>query len=329
MNAIAPLWLRLRRAGLVTALLSFGPDALGTEMTFAQRLGWKSNDVVIILHVDDVGMSHSSNLGAIEAIEKGVATSWSVMMPCPWVPEIAHYLKAHPEIDCGLHLTLNSEWTSYRWGPLAGKAQVPGLVDDEGCLWSNVAQVTRKATPDEVETEIRAQIDRAGTLGIPITHLDSHMGTLLARSDYFERFVKVGVEKQIPILCVGSHMTHALQGHREVATRLQPWVKKIWNAGLPVIDDIHTDSYVWKPEEKTGKLLALLQELQPGITEILLHASLPTEDFPVITDSSESRHADLKALTDPRVRRLIQERGIIQTTWREMKERRKKAAPME
>ncbi|HKS37274.1 MAG TPA: polysaccharide deacetylase family protein [Verrucomicrobiae bacterium] len=314
---------------LVAAVLLLVADAFGAEVTFAHRLGWKSNDVVIILHVDDVGMSHSSNLGAIEATEKGVATSWSVMMPCPWVPEIAHYLKAHPEVDCGLHLTLNSEWASYRWGPLAGKAQVPGLVDDEGCLWRNVAQVTRKATPDEIETEIRAQIDRAETLGIPITHLDSHMGTLLARSDYFERFVKVGVEKQIPVLCVGSHMTHALQGHRETAARLQPWVKKIWNAGLPVIDDIHTDSYGWKPEEKTDKLLALLHELQPGITEILFHASLPTEDFPLITDSSGSRHADLKALTDPRVRELIQERGVIRTTWRELKERRKKAALME
>jgi predicted glycoside hydrolase/deacetylase ChbG (UPF0249 family) len=314
---------------LIVALISLVPDAFGTETTFAQRLGWKSNDVVVILHVDDVGMSHSSNLGAIEATEKGVATSWSVMMPCPWVPEIARYLEAHPDVDSGLHLTLNSEWASYRWGPLAGKAQVPGLVDKEGCLWPNVGQVTRKATPDEIETEIRAQIDRAEALGLQITHLDSHMGTLFARPDYFERFVKVGVEKQIPVLCVGNHMAHARQENREAVALLQPWVKKIWNAGLPVIDDLHTDSYGWKPEEKTEKLLRVLKELNPGVTEILFHASLPTEDFPIITDSSESRRADLKALTDAGVKELVRERGIILTTWKELKERRKKAAAME
>src|SRR5438045_113280 len=105
-----------------------------SDRTFAERLGWKGNDVVVILHVDDVGMSHSSNLGAIEATGKGAATSFSIMMPCPWVPEIARHLKNHPAADSGLHLTLTSEWQIYRWGPLAGKSQVPGLVDAEGCL---------------------------------------------------------------------------------------------------------------------------------------------------------------------------------------------------
>src|ERR1044071_8283855 len=169
--------------------LAAGVAARGQDnRTFAERLGRKSNEVVVILHVDDVGMSHSSNLGAIEATEKGVATSCSVMMPCSWVPEIARYLKAHPDLDSGLHLTLTSEWKLYRWGPLAGKSQVPGLVDQEGCLWHSIEQVVKKAKPEEIEREIRAQIERAETLGMPITHLDSNMGTLFARPDYFERF---------------------------------------------------------------------------------------------------------------------------------------------
>jgi predicted glycoside hydrolase/deacetylase ChbG (UPF0249 family) len=303
--------------------------ASSAEQTFAERLGWKSNVVVVILHVDDVGMSHSSNLGAIEATEKGVATSFSMMMPCSWVPEIARFLKAHPEADSGLHLTLTSEWQIYRWGPLAGKAQVPGLVDGEGCLWRSVQQVATRATPDEIEREIRAQVDRAETLGLPITHLDSHMGTLFARPDYFERFAKVGVEKQIPILVVSGHASHLAADERAPAEQLRPWVKKIWNADLPVLDDLFTGFTSFKNEEKPEKLMALLQELKPGVTEILFHASLPTEDFPLITGSSEARRADLKALTDPRVKKLIEERGIILTTWKELKERRKKAAAME
>jgi len=314
---------------LIWAFVSMAGEAPGSNVTFAERLGWKANDVVVILHVDDVGMSHSSNLGAIDATEKGVATSFSIMMPCPWVPEIARYLKVHSAADSGLHLTLTSEWQIYRWGPLAGKSQVPGLVDNEGCLWHTVQQVATKAAPEEIEREVRAQIDRAETLGIPITHLDSHMGTLFARPDYFERFARIGIEKQIPILIVGGHGSHLPADERKAADQLRHWVKEVWNAGLPVLDDLFTGFTSFKAEEKPEKLMALLAELKPGVTEILFHASLPTEDFPLITGSSEARRADLKALTDPRVKQLIQERGILLTTWKELKERRKKAAAME
>jgi predicted glycoside hydrolase/deacetylase ChbG (UPF0249 family) len=203
------------------------------------------------------------------------------------------------------------------------------LVDEEGCLWHTVEQVTAHATPDEIEREIRAQIDRAETLGFPITHLDSHMGTLFARPDYFERFAKVGLEKQIPILVVGGQGSHLSAKEREAGEKLRPWVKKIWNGGLPVLDDFHSGFTRLGTEKKPEKLMDLLKNLKPGVTEILFHASLPTEDFPIITGSSEARRADLKALTDPRVKKLIQERGIILTTWKELKERRKKAAAME
>lgn len=296
--------------------------------TFAERLGWKADQVAVILHVDDVGMSRPSNLGAIEAVEHGVATSWAVMMPCPWVPDIGHYLKKHPDIDSGLHLTLTSEWAPYRWGPVAGKSRVPGLVDPEGCLWRNVAGVIAKGSADEIEIEIRAQIDRAQTMGLPITHLDSHMGTLFARADYFERFAKVGIELKIPILAIGGHATHAQLENGDAMKKLQAWIPKIWNAGLPVLDDLHTGSYGWKPDEKPERLLALLKELKPGVTEILFHASRPTEDFPIITGSSESRLGDLKALTDPRVKALIQERAIVLTTWKELMARRQRSSPM-
>ncbi|MSU23065.1 MAG: ChbG/HpnK family deacetylase [Opitutus sp.] len=309
------------------AIASFTRAAVGP--TFAERLGWPASAVVVILHVDDVGMAHSSNLGAIEASERGVATSFAVMMPCPWVPEISRYLKDHPAIDSGLHLTLTAEWTLYRWGPLAGKSQVPGLVDEEGCLWKSVALVAQHATPDEVEREIRAQIDRAQVLGLPITHLDSHMGTLFSRPDYFDRFVKVAVEKKIPLLAVGGHATHTRRENLAALTGLQPWIKQIWNAGLPLLDDLHSSSGSWPPAEKTATLKALLASLNPGVTEIIFHASRPTEDFPLITHSSASRLADLDALTDPSVKQFIAERGIILTTWKELMARRGRAAAIE
>ncbi len=298
-------------------------------MTFGERLGWKSNEVVVILHVDDVGMSHPSNRGAIRATEEGVATSFATMMPCPWVPEIARYLKAHPTADNGLHLTLTAEWQLYRWGPVAGKAAVPGLVDGEGCLWHSVQEVAAHATADEVERELRAQLDRARTLGLPITHLDSHMGTLFARPDYFERFARVGIEAKLPVLAIGGAGTHLDAEERAGSEQLRPWIKKIWNAGLPVLDDLFTGFTRFPAQEKPARLAALLKELEPGVTEILFHASEANEEFPLITGSSAARGADLQALLDATVRRTIKERGILVTTWRELMDRRQRAEPIE
>ena len=312
------------RAFLLVLLVLIGRTASG-QMTFAERLGWPKGTKAVILHVDDVGMSHPSNQGAIQATENGVATSMALMMPCPWIPEIARWLLKNTNADAGLHLTLTSDWQLYRWGPLAGRTQVPGLVDDEGCLWRSVVQVATRATPDEIEAEIRAQLFRAEKLGIPITHLDSHMGTLFARADYFERFMKVGVEKQIPILAIGGHMTHASKQNPEAVQGLRPLVPKIWNAGLPVLDDLHTG---WSGLDTTAKLHEALANLKPGVTEFLFHASAPTEEFPLVTSSSAARKADLEALTSPVTRELIQQHGIVLTTWRELMERRRTAAPI-
>ena len=309
---------------LALAALTLSSLAAHAE-SYAERLGWSSTDIVVIMHVDDVGMSHESNLGIFQTLESGVATSFSIMMPCPWVPEVAKWLEQNPDADAGLHLTLTSEWELYRWGPLAGKPAVPGLVDEQGCLWRSVRQVTASASPDEVEMEIRAQIERAERMGIPITHLDSHMGTLFARPDYFERFAKVGMEKKIPILAAGGHLTYASLENPEAVAALRPLARMIWAAGLPVLDDVHTGTYGWDAAEKKEKLLQLLADLKPGLTEILFHASIPTEVFPLITSSSDSRHADAKVLMDPEVKEAIKKRGIILTTWRELMKRRQEA----
>jgi predicted glycoside hydrolase/deacetylase ChbG (UPF0249 family) len=293
--------------------------------TYAERLGWGPKDRVVIFHTDDVGMSRSSNLGAIEALEKGLAKSMSIMMPCPWVPGIVEYLKEHPDTDAGLHLTLTSEWKSYRWGPLVGKPAAPGLVDEQGCLWKNVRDVVAHATPDEVEAEIRAQIERAEKLGMPITHLDSHMGTLFETPEFFLRYVKVGIEKKIPILIAGGHLTYVKKENPDAVAKLGPIVQSIWDSGLPVLDDLHTDSYGWKKEEKIKNYCQLMRDLKPGITEVIMHASRPTEDFPFITDSVNSRDGDLISMTSPELKKAVEEEGIIVTTWRELKERRDKA----
>ena len=315
-----------------------------SSLTYAERLGWKNGDRVLILHIDDAGMSFDSNQGTVQALEEGVANSVSVMMTCPWVPGFVKYLKQNPETDAGLHLTLTSEWEDYRWGPLTGKKLSPGLVDQEGALWGDVASVVQHAKPDEVEAEIRAQLDRARTMGFNPTHLDSHMGTLFASPEFLERYMKVGISEQMPVMFPGGHnalLAKQLKEEGGSAALLQltgPLGQKLWEGGLPVLDDLHNTSYGWKlPESvaptdenihklKVQKYIESIKSLKPGVTMMIMHCTDPTEVFPHISDSGPTRKGDLLAMLDPAVKKALQEEGIILTTWRELKERRDKVS---
>ena len=304
------------------ALLAGPAITYSQQPTYAELLGWPAGTRAVIFHVDDAGMSHDSNVGAIKAVEDGVATSFSIMMPCPWVPEITAYVKEYPQVDAGIHLTLTSEWKRYRWGPVAGKAAVPGLVDPDGCLWHSVSEVAANATVDEVEAEIRAQIDKLRTAGIEPTHLDSHMGTCFL-PQYLNAYVKVGIEKKIPILIFGGHMQHI----GEEAGALKPLVRMIartvWDSGLPVIDDLVTDpTRADDYEQQKAELMKLLSEMKPGITEVIVHCTLPSETFSQISGSGPKRHAELRLMTDPDVKAFIEKQGIVLTTWRELMQRR-------
>ncbi|MFA5203643.1 MAG: polysaccharide deacetylase family protein [Lentisphaeria bacterium] len=328
----------LRLTAVLFATVSLGGQAGGAESapaavplpetapvpTYAERLGWPRGARVVIFHVDDAGLSPDSNQGTREALENGVATSASIMFPCPWVGPCAEYLRQHPETDAGIHLTLTSEWRGYRWGPVAGKRAVPGLVDTEGCLWPNVAAVVAHATPDEVETEIRAQLDRCLTLGIKPTHLDSHMGTLFASPAFFQRYLKVGAEKHIPVLVPGGHLTYVAQSNPAQVEAAREMGRQAWAAGLPVIDDLHTGQGCARPEEKKAQVMAFLRTLKPGITQFIVHCTRVTPAFGRISGSGAMRQAELDAMLDPEVRRVIKEENIILTTWRELAQRRDK-----
>lgn len=314
--------------GYAAVLLLTGSLFLATTITsaqtptYAERLGWPQGTRAVIFHVDDAGMSHDSNMGTIKALEEGVASSLSVMMPCPWVPQFAAYAKEHPQVDAGIHLTLTAEWKNYRWGPVAGKPAVPGLVDEQGCLWHSVSQVAAQASAEEVDTEMRAQLAKALDMGIEPTHLDSHMGTCF-HPLYMERYVQLGIEKNIPILMFGGHMQHIAP---QVGTRkalLLQLAQKVWAAGLPVIDDLVTQP-TRGPEydQRKRELGRLLRTLQPGITQIIVHCTQPTEVFSFISGSGPAREAEMNLMIDPDIKTLMADEGIVITTWRELKQRR-------
>ena len=303
--------------------MATGFAAHAQEQTYAERLGFPEGTKALIIHNDDAGMSYDSNIGTIRAIEEGVCNSFSVMMPCPWVPGMVKWIKENPDHDGGLHLTMTAEWDDYRWGPLAGKPQVPGLTDEEGCLWDNVPLVVQNASADEVEKEIRAQLDRARTMGFEPTHLDSHMGTLFATPAFLERYIKVGIEEQIPVMFPGGHGYFITQQESQLEQMRKPLGEQIWEGGLPVLDDLHNFSYGWKTTDKTDQYVEAVRNLKPGVTMMILHATDVTEVFDDISGSSDTRQGDLNAMIDPRLKEAIEEEGIVLTTFRELMERRK------
>ena len=327
--------------------------------TYAEKLGWPKGAKVLILHVDDAGMSHDSDEGVEKATGEGVATSTSVMMPCPWVPEIVKYIKENPKLDAGLHLTLTSEWDNYRWGPLAGKTNVPGLVDKQGCLYPSVVAVYFNASPDEVDKEIRAQLDRALAMGFKPTHLDSHMGTLFAKDAFMEKYLKLGIEKQIPVMFPGGDdLFYRAEAKAATIADLKkqgkytdgmnipdpaPLTKAkeigtmLWKNGLPVLDDLHNSSYDWVMPDIEHKTDAEIQKwytdhyiesigrLSPGLTMVIMHCTNPSPMFKYICDDTQKRKGDMLAMLDPRLRSFLTKNGYILTTWRELMERRQKA----
>ncbi|PWJ57771.1 hypothetical protein CLV98_106243 [Dyadobacter jejuensis] len=327
------------------------------EMTYAEKLGWPKGSKVVIFHVDDAGMSYSSNRGTIRSIEEGVATSASIMMPCSWAASFGKYVLQNPTVDAGLHLTLTSEWKDYRWPPLNGISHSPGLVDHEGCMWHSVEEVVKHASPDIVETEIRAQIERALKMGLKPTHLDSHMGTLFAHGPFLERYMKVGIEYGIPVMFPGGNNTLITQcllaptikalkkkgKYKEGMKLPAPAIlkkapaigKMLWEAGLPVLDDVHNISGDWKPETtpvspeawgqyKAQQWIKTLDIMQPGVAMLIVHSSDITDEFQHISASGGSRYADMLSMLDPDLKAYIQKNNIVLTTWRELMERRQK-----
>ena len=171
----------------------------GAGQPLQVRLGYPDDAKVLILNADDLAVTHSEDVASFAALDQKLVTSATVMVPCPWFTEVADYAKAHPEADLGLHLTLTAEWQTYRWGPIASRALVPSLVGPDGYFYPNSAEVVKHAKLDEVEIEIRAQIERAKSMGLQPSHLDAHMHALYASAELFNVFLKVAREYKLPI----------------------------------------------------------------------------------------------------------------------------------
>jgi predicted glycoside hydrolase/deacetylase ChbG (UPF0249 family) len=280
--------------------------------TAQQRLGYPASTRLLVIHADDLGMNHSVNRATFEALENGWITSASILVPCPWFPEVARWTKQHPDADLGIHLALTSEWTDLRWGPVSGAGRVPSLVDAHGYFPLDTPDVARNAKMPDVEYELRSQIDRAKNAGIPVTHLDMHMVGMVSSGDLFGVYRKLRDEYKLPILLETSGTHGPPAGSSVNAEEITVQRVVIMEPGVA------PESKAWLDWYK--KLLA---PLKPGVYQLTVHLAYDDEEMRGATWDHPDwgaawRQRDLDMVKSAEFRQFLKEQGFVLVTWKEL-----------
>ena len=279
--------------------------------TVAERLGYAKDAKLLIVHDDDLGMSHSVNSAAIAALESGAVDSASIMVPCPWFPEIAEYAKTHPNADFGLHLTMTSERVYVRWGPVASRDTVPSLVDTYGYLRQDWP-AGLKINAGDAEREMRAQVERALAMGVRPTHLDSHQYRLFENGkDIFEAALRVAHDYKLPLLIPKEWSDE------------YPYLKTSVAPGDILVDRVVSMEATVPPAGWEEFYVTALKNLQPGVTEFIVHLAYDNQEMRAMTRERDSwgaawRQRDFDFFTSAEFRKLLAEQNIKLVTWREL-----------
>ena len=279
--------------------------------TLAERLGFAPDDRIAVVHADDIGMCHAANEGAFEALLRGPASCGSIMVPCPWFREAAERARAHPELDLGVHLTLNAEWSHYRWGPVAGRSAVPSLLDDQGFLPRTSLETVGRARPEEVEIELRAQVQMALDAGIEVTHLDSHMGTCLFPS-LLPVYKKLAIEFQLPVFAAPADEA-ALEaaGLAGTAAIVQGVVDALSAEGFPVLDHFDANSLGFAEGAGEAHNRGRIAGLRTGLNYLICHPARDGEELRSVTpDSAHQRDFERSFYGGPAGAEALAEAGV-------------------
>jgi predicted glycoside hydrolase/deacetylase ChbG (UPF0249 family) len=285
-----------------------------------RRLGFSDTDRVAIIHTDDIGMCHAS----VEAFDRlwdfGLISSGAVMVPCPWFLHAAEYARQHPEADLGVHITLTSEWKTYRWGPISTRDPRSGMVDEQGCFYPLASLARTHGDPASVQTEMEAQVDRAIAMGMQPTHMDTHMGTV-AHPKFLLGYLKLAVERRLPPMLFrldeAGWMAAGLDA--ETAAMAAQTTQALESAGMPMLDHL-VSLHLEFADQRMEYAQKTLGGLKPGISHFIIHPSVNTPELRAITPDWRSRAGDFELFQSAVLRDFIQAQGIHIIGYRRLQE---------
>lgn len=280
------------------------------EPTLAQRLGYSARASLLIVNADDFGMSRAGNRATMDGLLAGAYSSTTVMVPCPWFPQAASFLRDHPAVDAGVHLTHTSEWEGCRWRPIA-PGDRGGLCDGSGFFHRTVAEVYTAADIGEVEREARAQIAAALAAGIDVSHLDTHMGVMQLCRDWHLSYLRLAREWDVPVRTAGRRRLLAA-GWNEVVGEMD-------RLGVLSPDHFHT-GMPRDPALRADHWREVVANLPPGVTELYVHPALDEPELRDLTPDWALRVADHEFFRGPQFQELLQAHEVRTIGYREIRE---------
>ena len=293
---------------LPISVCSFGQSA----PTISERLGYEKDAKLLILHADDLGVAHSVNEASVRALASGSVSSASIMVPCPWLLEVAAIARQYPDFDLGLHLTLTAEWEQYKWNGVSASSAIPSLLNEEGYFYDNTNDVRLKGNAEEIRKEIQAQIDLARKVGIHPTHLDSHMGALFTTPEIFRVYVETGQKNRIPVF-------------------VPKQAAALFTEDFPLPEDVVLLEYLGgigtdvDPSDWLETYIGILDNIVPGLNEIIVHLGFDDDELQAVTINHPDfgatwRSLDLQVMESPEFKKALADRNIKLVTYREIQE---------
>ncbi len=297
---------------LLTFLLLPSSFAQQPANSLAERLGYPANSRLLIIHADDLGMMHTVNTAIFEAFDKHWITSASILVPCPWFPEVAQWAKTHPDADLGIHLALNADWTSYRWSSVSPQPPGSSLLDADGYLPLLTPYVAAYAKMSDVAVETRAQVDKAKAAGIRLSHLDSHMGTIVSTDALTAVYLATGQAYNLPVL-----LSRYDEGRERDLSKLHLAPNAI------VLDSVLQIMPGVPQSQWLDAYKKMLQPLPPGTYQLIVHlahndAEIQGATFDHLDWGAQWRQNDLDVVQSPDFQKFLKDQHFILISWRDL-----------
>ena len=277
-------------------------ESKNAEVTLAERLGYPADARLVILSCDDLGSCHAANVGVLRAIREGAATCASLMVPAPWAADAATALT--PDDDIGVHLTLNAEHATYRWGPIT---HAPSLLSGEGGFPRTIEDLWEHADHDEVLRELRAQIERALAWNVDVTHLAPHLTAITLRPEFFDVYLELAVEFSLPIRLPSTISTDQAGF---------PFRRLAAEEGVVFPDHFDHD---WRAGS-ADRVFAAIEGLAPGVTEIHIQPAVDTPEVRALGDYTQGWIDDLGLALSAELRQRLDASGAVLIGYRHLRD---------